>query len=498
MERLRNPILFLVLLLLPFLLYFTGWRYWWPLQISLQILLCLTGIFFYFWRLIAILSLLLLLVLNLPWFSIGPDLPGTCRQQVDHFSGVVESDGDEQIDRLRLIKIEIWCRGDYRRWPSAQLDYSATGSVKKGWFRKGDRILMKNVTLSKRNALALDIQPASRFRIFSISYRDKILSRGVFLLYIQKKARYFLSPFPNSVYKALITADRTSLSDKWRKKINELGVTHLFAISGMHIGILYLWLSLALRWLISFPSHWIDRGSGVLLTDFVSILSIFLFLKSIGMPISAERSFIMLAWWGTMRHFLGWQPLWFILCGTAAVILFHSPTAIGQISFQLSFLSVAGIVQILPFLPQRRLQDSSKQVFAKLLGASLLISLWLFILTMPLVSRLAESFSLITALNNVVHIFYLSFIFLPFALLVMIITLLGYPWYGSAIEFYLYTILNFLGRLWEQMLVVNVRVNDYFLVSHLRAWNPLLLIFWGILFTLPFFVNWVIRRKRKQ
>ncbi len=498
MERLRNPILFLVLLLLPFLLYFTGWRYWWMLQISLQLVVCFIGVFLSGWRLVALAGLILILASNFTWFSFNPDIPKSCQQQVDHFSGVVESDRDNQADYLRLIKIEFWCKGEVRRWPSAELKAAGSSFRKTGWFRKGNRIGLKNITINKRNLFTLDIEPTSRVRIVNFTYLKKALSRSPLLLYIQKKARYFLNPFPNSVYKSLITADRSSLTDDWKKRINELGITHLFAISGMHIGILYLWFSLVMRWLISFPSSWIERGVGVLVTDAISIVTIFVFLKGIGMPISAERSFIMLAWWGLMRHFLGWQPLWFILCGTAVIILVDSPIALGQKSFQLSFLSVAGIIQILPFLPRRRLQDSILRVLLKLFVSSLIISAWLFVLTMPLVSQLAESFSLMTPLNNVIHIYYLSFVFLPFSLLVMFITVLGFPWSGTPIDFYLYSLLNVLGKLWEKMLIVNDSWSRFFLFEHNQSWHLILVLIWVTLFMCPFLINGVVQKRRKR
>ncbi|MBU2644274.1 ComEC/Rec2 family competence protein [bacterium] len=317
------------------------------------------------------------------------------------------------------------------------------------------------------------------------------------MLYVQNKARYFLGPFPSSVYKALITADRTSLTIDWRNRINDLGITHLFAISGMHIGILFLWFSLVIRWLVSFPCTWVEKGASVFLTDLVSITAIFVFLRVIGMPISAERSFIMLVWWALMRHFLRWQPLWFILCGTGMIILVGSPIAIGQKSFQLSFLSVAGIIQILPFLPRRRIQDSLGSALRKLVLSSLFVSAWLCLLTLPLVSQLAENVSLISAFNNVIHIFYLSFVFLPCSLLVMVFTVLGYPWGGLPGELYLYSLLNFVGKIWERGLVLNSEWNRYFLIKNFKEWPLFSTLVWFVLFLTPFFIKWMACEKRK-
>ncbi len=497
MERLHNPVFFLVLLLLPFLLFFTGWRYWWLYQIIFQLGFCLIGLYVRSWRFIGLVALILLLFFNYPWFKINSELPESCQQQVDHFSGRVESHSFGQSKTLRLIKIELWCQGHSAFWPTAELRYPRLGK-RAGWFQTGDRIQLQNIKIKERNIFALDVIPERRFFTRNLTYQEKIVHRGRFLLYLQNKARYYLGSFPASLYKSLITADRTTLTDIWKNRISDLGISHLFAISGMHIGILYLWMSLVIRWLLSFPFGWIERGTGVLATDLISVFLIFLFLKGIGMPISAERSLIMLAWWALIRHFLKWQPLWFILCGTALFILMGAPLAIGQISFQLSFLSVAGIIQVLPLLPKRRLQDPLWRVLMKLVVSSMTISLWLFILTMPLVSQLADNFSLIIAFSNVIHIFFLSFIFLPFALLVTFYTILGYQWSGMPGEIYFYSGLNFLGRLWEQMLLINIQLNNFFLLKSFRSWHLLTVLIWIGLFCLPFYINYHIRQKRKK
>jgi len=488
--RLRSPIMFLVLMLLPFALYFTGWRYWWGLQIGVQLLLCLTALFFSCWRLTAAFSLILLLAFNLPWLQIDADLPAACQRQIDSLSGIVELDRNDVTRNLRMQKVEIWCQSDFKRWPAAELRLQGDNSSLPGWFRNGDRIEFRNIAVSARNAFTLDLLPATRVSVTNISNRQRILDRNELLIYVQKKARYFLSGFPHAVYNALLTADRSSLTDEWRQRFNSLGIAHLFAISGMHIGILYLWFSLSLRRVVSVPAQCIERGAGVLITDLIAILTILLILKGIGMPVSAKRAFIMLAWWGLIRHFLGWQPLWFILCGAAVIILLDSPVAVGQLSFQLSFLSVAGIIQILPFLPRRRLRDSFCLLLLKLLAASFAVSLWLFVLTMPLVGILINQPSLITPLTNVIHIYFLSFVYFPAALLATLITLLGYPLGGWPFDFYLYAILNFLGRFWEQMLVMNDSISDHFLFQQFDFRSPLPVAIWILIAVVPFLIRW--------
>ncbi|MCP4752446.1 MAG: ComEC/Rec2 family competence protein [Proteobacteria bacterium] len=497
--RLLSPVFFLVLLLLPSLFYFSDFPLWWIYQTGLQFLVCLVGLAVPYWRNFAAIATVLVLYFNVGWFQIDPEIPNSCKKQIDHFSGISKYSSYRTSPVLDLIKIEIRCRGESKRWPSARILLPKDRKRGFGWFRTGDRILLKKISIAEMKPWALRVEPNRRFRIINLSRQGEVLRRPPLLLYIQNKARYYLGEFPSAIYRALITADRTDLTPDWKKRIQDLGISHVFAISGMHIGIIYLWISLFLRAVLSFPVSWIERGYGLAVIDFINVVLIYFFLDIIGMPISARRSLTMLTWWIVVRHFLPWQPLGFILLGTAALILLEQPYAIGQISFQLSFVSVAGILAVVAFLPRNRLGDSLWRRLFKAGCSTLIVSFWLFLFTFPLVDRIAPFHSVASAVNNVVHILYLSCLFLPVVLTSLAITILGYPFGGVVGEFYLYSVVNFLSKLWEWLLLWNAGWNRLFLWRLEREWDaPSIIIYWSVLLSIPILISRLMRGLRKE
>ncbi|MBU3917211.1 ComEC/Rec2 family competence protein [bacterium] len=481
-----NPGLFLALLLLPFLSFFTDLQYWWPLQVGIQIIICLTGLCFPRFRKISVPLLVLVLYLNFQWFQPFRQLPEICQKQVDHLTGISKSDSFHSNSVLNLIKVEVWCKGESVKWPSAVVELSKIPERGKTWYQVGDRIEFTKIKIKKNNAWGLSVKPLYRFKIFNLSKKNGILNRNHILIYIQSKIRYYLDGFPRAVSKSLITADRGELGTVWKLRFQHLGISHIFAISGMHIGILYLWLSLFLRVLISFPVSLINKGYGIILTDVISIALIYLFLDTIGMPISARRSLTMLTWWVAVRHFLPWHPLWFVLLGVAILILLEQPFAIGQASFQLSFLSVFGILIILPFLPNREYNDSVFVRLYKTVFSIMIISLWLFFFTFPLILRLNPTFSLVSVFNNVIHILFLSFLFFPLLLITLLITILGLPFGGFPGEIYFYSMVNLCAKFWEWLLLWNDSLNISFLWKPEFEFNIFYaLVFWSFLLVFP-------------
>ncbi len=492
----RNPICFLFLLLLPFNLYFTDFHLWWIIQCLIQLFFCFIGFYVSSWRTVAIISTALLLYFNLSWFLPFRTIPEVCSEQIDHFSGISKTDVLKIHDNLNLSKVEIWCKGKSVYWASATIEVKK--KIKK-WFQAGDRIEISNVDIKKVNQWQLSVTTKGKgFKVYNLSKQKRILNRSRILVHIQSKARFYLDGFPLAIFKALMTADRSDLNKNWRTRIQHLGIMHIFAISGMHIGIIYLWISGFLRLLIANPMSWVEKGYGILLVDITSLILIFGFLTIIGMPISAKRSLMMLTWWVIVKHFLPWQPPWFILMGVAILILLEQPHAMGQISFQLSFMSVAGIILIMPFLPQRRYQDSTWIRFLKPVISIMMISFWLFIFTFPLVQQLSPYHSLISVINNVIHISFLTFILLPIFLVVFVYSLIGYFCHGLPGEIYFYSVINIISRIWEKLLIWNDKMNTQWLWRSEWKLNGYFIVFYWIIVSIVPIIMFQYKNRRNK
>ncbi len=483
-----TPTFCLLILLAPFFLFFFEIELWWIAIILFQFAIILLGFLVIEWRFVSLVTLGLLLLFNTSWFLATDSLPSSCSKQINTLTGQVKNDAYLKPSTIELIKVTTWCKSRSTVKPAARINLPAGFYKKPVRFKTGDRLEFKNLKLKADGVFLLELKAPTDARVFNLTFQDKVLERSSLLLYIQAKARYYLDGFALGVAKALLTADRTDIESQWYDKFRKLGVMHIFAISGMHIGIIYLWLSFVLRRILSIPTVLVERGMGVLMSDLISLFLIIMFLRMIGMPISAKRAVIMLSWWMLIRHVFSWQPLWFVLLGVANGILVYNPLAIGQVSFQLSFLSVFGILLILPFLPVTSLDDAFWRRFIKQALATFFISCWLLIFTFPVVHLLTGFHSPLTPLSNLIHILFVSLVFLPLLILVLGVNLLGY-FFGLYIsEFYLYSLVNFLATVWQKLLIWNNHVNDHLLFQFSVDWSfGYLILYWGVLMVFPLF-----------
>jgi ComEC/Rec2-related protein len=144
---------------------------------------------------------------------------------------------------------------------------------------------------------------------------------------------------------AMVLGWRTGLTDEVAEPFRHSGTMHIFAISGLHIGIITVILVAVCR-AIRIPREWCWA---------VLIPALWFYTAATGWQASAVRATIMsslvLAGWSLQR------PLDLLnsLAGAAWLILLWDPRQLFQVGFQLSFSVVLSIVLMLPHLA--RFQD---------------------------------------------------------------------------------------------------------------------------------------------
>lgn len=142
---------------------------------------------------------------------------------------------------------------------------------------------------------------------------------------------------------ALIVGNRDGLDSTQRRAYAHAGASHLLALSGMHLGILYgLLYILFIRPLRATQWRW-----AALLP---LLLTLWGYVLLTGMPVSLVRAAVMLSLCSVMllQHYAT-DPL-HPLAVSAIVILFFSPEDIHSLSFQLSFSAVFFILVLSPMI----------------------------------------------------------------------------------------------------------------------------------------------------
>ena len=196
------------------------------------------------------------------------------------------------------------------------------------------------------------------------------------------RSRAFIDsiPFPHGetapLLKALLTGDRSGLPPETVRVFRESGGAHLLALSGLHIGILYLFLSKLLWPLGNSP---IARRFRFVLT----VLSAGFFTLMTGASPSIVRAFLFIVINETSLLLNRPRNALRVLSAALLVQLVLDPSAIASTGFQLSYLAMAGIFLLYPVLegwyPEGLRIDPVRKVWQ---AAALSISCQLF--TAPL------------------------------------------------------------------------------------------------------------------
>lgn len=191
---------------------------------------------------------------------------------------------------------------------------------------------------------------------------------------------------------AMTVGDKRGLTQTVRQVFSETGTSHLLALSGLHLGILFgIYQFLFLKRLRRRGYRFAAVGIGLVL--------VWLFALVAGMPISLQRAATMLSLMQLMqlsrRDTQGMDRLFV----SAILILLMSPLALFDVGFQLSFLSVASILLVVPLFPTLSMERNG---IVHGLYSSLLATLTAWIGTMPVVAYYFHTISVYSLPANMI------------------------------------------------------------------------------------------------
>ena len=187
------------------------------------------------------------------------------------------------------------------------------------------------------------------------------------------------------VAEALLIGYKEHLDKEIVQAYTNTGVVHIIAISGLHLGLIYMglvWITERIKFLKKLP--WLK----VLLIFFC----LWFFSLLTGAPASVQRSAVMFSCILFGKYFFRQTKIWNSLAASSFLLLWFNPYLLWDVGFQLSYLAVGGIVLLQPFfdhilyLPSRNIKKPVNWPYIIMRGIWQLLtaSLSAQLFTMPL------------------------------------------------------------------------------------------------------------------
>lgn len=206
---------------------------------------------------------------------------------------------------------------------------------------------------------------------YSSNNYEKYMNTNFIKLYFQNCFRNIsLNKDINAFLNAIILGNKNLMSIEEKDIYRYSGTMHLFAVSGIHIGFIYLILNVFFKMI--FKNRFLCQ----------SIITIFLaiYLDIVNYPPSAQRAFTMILFWQITKLFNKKNNLVSPLLWSALITIILDPEQLFSVGYQLSYSVVFSIIIILSNLDYKVKNklgnfflSSFKTSYAAFCGSMLLI-----------------------------------------------------------------------------------------------------------------------------
>jgi competence protein ComEC len=315
-----------------------------------------------------------------------------------HVSGKVIITLEERIwglaygDRIRILETKL----------STPRSFKNPGSfdIKRYYERQG--IYATGFAPGKEWIISFGKDEHSNFFVHSV---DRL--RVKFGNFVRNKA-----PSPRSeIISAITIGDQSGVPPDLRNQFSEAGIAHLLSISGLHVGAVAIVFYVLIKWILKRSEFLLLRFQVPRLAAALTIIPILIYTAVAGFETPVVRAFIMATVYlisiviGREENRLN------TLSVSAFIILLWHPWALFELSFQLSFISVLGILFMHKFYPLRlnTLKDKILSSVKTTIAASFA--------TLPLIINSFGVLPVISIPANLIFVPLVEFLIVPFGLL---------------------------------------------------------------------------------
>lgn len=143
---------------------------------------------------------------------------------------------------------------------------------------------------------------------------------------------------------SLLNGEKHQLPDHVRDLFSKAGISHLLAISGLHLSIIAFFFYSGFYFLLQRSYRLLVTGTAKKAAGLLTLIPLGFYTVFTGMSESSQRAFIMISVVMLCYLFEKYKDLFSSICLAALVILVLDPAALFSISFQLSFAAVIFIM----------------------------------------------------------------------------------------------------------------------------------------------------------
>ena len=225
----------------------------------------------------------------------------------------------------------------------------------------------------------------------------------------------------NALLKALITGEKDNIPPYITDSFRASGASHILALSGFHLGIIYGMISLSLSWM---GGH---RRSVIIRSVLISAIC-GAYTAATGTGASTVRAFLFILLGEAARLFHRKASTASILLSAMLIQLLVSPASIHSVSFQLSYAAMAGIAFIFPWMKSLWPEEDKDEVrqwrLLRRIWISASLSVSCQLTTGPLAWYYFDSFPRHFLLTNLIAI-PLTGVIIPAAIMTLILDTFG-------------------------------------------------------------------------